>query len=266
MQYLIYPMQIISFSQLEYSNYSHKNIPAIDMTGAGSGKEWCYAPCDLKIIGIGTTDTHTIYYGSLNKVRCADGKDRLVTIALTHMDDISAYYVGQVFKSGEAIYKEGVAGKVTGAHVHIEVAQGHHSSKEYVYIGGKKYWRFSKEDALMPTEVFYALEGWNMTRNLMGVELVWVTGREYQPKEYEMKLKMYTAKGTQAVRGSISFSKLNKPNGKLLAVIPKGNRDAVIMSFIDGLQKDGYQWVKVDYNGIIGYCQWDSQWFEVFEY
>ena len=265
MQRLIYPMKTISFSQLEYSQYSHKNIPAVDMTGEDSGIDVCYAPCDMKVIGIRAYPSNTVYFGSLEKVECADGIVRQVTIAMTHMNDISKFKVGQIFKAGAICYKEGTAGQATGNHLHLEIANGLHASKEYVTIDGKRYWRFSEKDALKPTSVFFALEGWNKTRNLMGVNLIWCDNRNFTPKEYDMKLKMYTAKGTQAVRETISF-KNKTPNGKLLAIIPKGNKEAIITGFIEGIQKDGYQWVSVDYNGILGYCQWDSQWFEVFEY
>lgn len=265
MQRLIYPLKTISFSQLEYSNFSHKNIPAIDMTGGGTGKDYAYAPCDMKIVAIPkNNNAHTIYFNSLEKVLCSDGIEREVTIAFTHMDDIAKYKVGQVFKSGEICYQEGVAGNATGNHIHIEVANGHHTSKQYVTIDGERYWRFSEKDALKPTEVFFGLESWNETRNLMNVDINWIDKREGD--KYDMKLKMFTAKGQQAIRQSITFDKKNKPNGKLLTIIPKGNRECIVTGFVAGIQKDGYQWISVEYRGIKGYAQWDSKYFEVFEY
>lgn len=267
MQRLIWPMRTISFSQLENSAYSHKNIPAVDMTGEDTGIDYCYAPCDLEIINIPkSNEAHTIYYASTDCVMCADGQVRYVTIALSHANNIKSYKVGQKFKSGDIIYTEGTAGQATGNHVHMEVANGRHPLKQYVVIDGNKYWRFSLDDALMPTQVFFALDGWNKTRKLMGVELVWCKSRIYYPAIHDMRLKLYTTKGKQGVRETISFGKNNKTNAKLLAVIPKGNGEAIITGFVSGIQKDGYQWISVNYNGIEGYCQWDSQWFEVYEY
>lgn len=263
MQYLIYPMKTISFSQLEYGEFSHKNIPAVDMTGAGTGISNCFAPCDLKVIGLGNNSSNTVYFGSVEPVICADNVVRHVTIAMSHMDDISGYKIGDTFKSGEVCYQEGKAGLATGNHVHVEVANGLHTSKEYVLIDGKRYFRFSEKDALMPTEVFYALEGWNETRKLMGVDPKWIDGRE--EIDYDMKLRLYNPKGTQGIRASLSF-KRKKTNAKLLAVIPKGNKDARITGFVPGLQPDGYQWVKVEYHGIKGFAQWDSKYLEALEY
>lgn len=263
MQNLIYPMKMISFSQLEYGEYSHKNIPAVDMTGTGTGADLCYAPCDLEIINIGKGAENTVYFGSLEEVMCADGVKRFVTITMSHKDtlDPKEYYIGRKFKSGDECYKEGKSGLATGNHVHVEVANGIHKSKQYVTIDGAKYWRFSLEDALEPTKVFFALEGWNETRKLMGVEPKWVDERI----EFPMRLKLKTVKGKQAIRASLSF-KRKRTNAKLLAIIPKGNSDAIITEFVKGLQPDGYQWVKVIYHDIEGYCQWDSAWLEAVEY
>ena len=263
MQRLIYPMKTISFSQLEFSNYSHKNIPAVDMTGSGTGKDTCYAPCDLEIINIPkSNESHTIYYKSQEKVLCADGVSRVITIAMTHCDDISKYKVGQKFKAGDAFYKEGVAGKATGPHVHIEVADGVHTTKQYVWIGGKKYWRFPESCALKPTDVFFALEGWNETRKLMGVSLLWTGSRQFT--EGEMRMRVYSDKGNQGIRNSISTK-----SSTLLAIMPKGN-EAEVLEIIKGRQFDGFQWIRIRYSGwdnykkrdvvVEGYMQLDPDW------
>ena len=263
MQRLIYPFETISFSQLEYGNYSHKNIPAVDMTGKDTGKDVIYAPCDLEIINIPkNNESHTIYYKSLEKVLCADGFVRQVTIACTHCDDISMYKVGQQFKTGEPFYKEGVAGNATGNHVHIEVAEGIVPSKKYVWIGGKKYWRFPEEVALKPTDVFFALNLWSMTRKLMGVELVWCDAREFTPDE--LTVRVYSDMGTQGIRKKISVNKED-----LVAVMPKGSF-AYVSEIIKGRQFDGYQWLKIHYEGydnykkrdvvVDGYMQFDGNW------
>ena len=84
-----------------------------------------------------------------------------------------------------------------------------------------------------------------------------------------MRLRMYTAKGVQAIRQTIEFTKSGSkyvPAGKILAKVPKGNKEAIITGMIEGIQKDGYQWVSVDWNGIVGFAQWDSAYFEALEY
>ncbi len=74
----------------------------------------------------------------------------------------------------------------------------------------------------------------------------------------EGMLSLNVAKTGVYVRETLTFNSKNQPIGKKLAFI-KPNDKCKIISFLEGLQKDGYQWVKVDYNGILGYAQYDSK-------
>lgn len=281
MQNLIYPMKVISFTQLEYQqptdtikNPSHRYIPAIDMNGINGGIESCYAPCDLRVFKIDTY-ANTVYYSTLEKVMCADGIARWLTIALTHDNDITDTKVGQIFLTGQKCYDEGIK-NATGNHVHIEVANGINQQKAYHNINGNRVWRFHPDAELKPTEVFFALSGWNVLRTgyTRGVTFKWVDGRYLEEEEEDMKLKINCVKGAQYVRQTIEF-KNKKPNGKILACIPKGNKDAVVLNFEDGLRADGYQWIKAYYKGydtiskknveVEGYCQWDSMYFTIYK-
>ena len=64
------------------------------------------------------------------------------------------------------------------------------------------------------------------------------------------------------VRNAISFaynskSKQYYTNAKWLAFCPVGD-EMEVLGFIPGIQKDGYQWIRVRYKGIEGYSQLDS--------
>lgn len=58
------------------------------------------------------------------------------------------------------------------------------------------------------------------------------------------------------VRKELKFSN-GKPVGEIIGFIPVGNK-AKVIDMVDGIQKDGYQWAKVEFNGIVGYSQYDS--------
>jgi len=94
---------------------------------------------------------------------------------------------------------------------------------------------------------------------------------EEEEEEYEMgTLKMKCTKGQQAIREEIEFKynstkKCYQPCGTILEILPKGNTECIITGFVEGLQKDGYQWVKVKHDDVEGYAQWDSMYFEVYE-
>lgn len=59
------------------------------------------------------------------------------------------------------------------------------------------------------------------------------------------------------VRESLTFSR-GKATGKQLALVPVGGK-AKLIRFIPGIQADGYQWAETEYNGIVGFSQYDSQ-------
>ena len=174
MENLIWGLRTIAFSQLENEKgHSHFHIDAVDMQGEDTGCDVYRASCRMKIIGK-SSSAHTIYFvscdlkGKPTKVHCADGVDRVVTIALTHMDNWKGYNVGNIYESGKICYKEGSYSSnrtgTCGNHVHIEVAEGEVKTKSYVYIDGKRYWRFKPSVALKPTDVFFALDGYNLVR------------------------------------------------------------------------------------------------------
>lgn len=59
------------------------------------------------------------------------------------------------------------------------------------------------------------------------------------------------------VRESLAFS-AGRPTGKQLKLVPVGGK-AKLIRFIPGIQADGYQWAETEYNGIVGFSQYDSQ-------
>lgn len=289
MQNLIWPARTIAFSQLENEKgHSHYRINAVDMIGEDTGEDVMYAPCDVIILHVdrAASSSHTVYFGSCDtkgrptKVMCADGQERVVTIAMTHMDSVDHLKEGQRFKSGDICYKEGryMGGKnKVGAHCHIEVGEGWAIQKQTFTEGGKSYLRFTQD--LAPTSVFFVLGTWNRIRwdrlasaNRDRTATLYYTttrGTEETRGDFDMRLRMYTAKGVQAIRQTIEFKKSGSkyiPSGKILARVPKGNKEAIITGMIEGIQKDGYQWVSVDWNGIVGFAQWDSAYFEALEY
>lgn len=207
MQKLIYPMKIISFTQLENSQGSHKGLLAIDMNGKDEGIEDAFAPCDLKVLAV-SYSANTVYFGSTEKVLCADGKERFVTLAFTHDDDIAdnvkAMKEGKIYKSGEVCYQEGKK-NAGGNHVHIEVAEGYVTTKAKKSSG---YYGFADNVALKPTAVFFALKGWNSLREgyTEKVTYKWTYGREVSTVPYRktfryngLEVHLIRAKGVASV-------------------------------------------------------------------
>lgn len=256
MEKLLYPMKNVAISQKEYSGISHQNIPAIDLRGEDTGIDYGRACCTCKVLGSYGT-SNTLYFGSCDeqgnkaRVQCADGKLRVVTFAMTHSNNISMYKVGQIIKQKDICYTEGTKGLATGNHIHFEICEGWEFPKKNYIHNGKKQFMFNPTTALKPTEVLYMEEGYNKVID------GWVDGNwKWTKKEGDETLKLKMEKLGLNLRESLTF-KNKKPTGKILTTMKKGS-SCVILSFIEGIQPDGYQWARADYNGLIGYCQIDT--------
>lgn len=262
---LCYGMKVINISQLPYSSFSHPN-GAMDMCGSDNGVDFWFAQGDWKCIagpwGNGTYFfTHVDSNGRYEKVHCADGTDRYVTIALTHSEERYVdTVVGRIYKNGKPMYEEGKKGFATGNHIHYEVAEGIQTTKHY--DSSLKVWRMYRE--LNPVKVTYVNKSFSTIKNSKGLILPVVnTITYYPPKDQEDEpMYFYADKMPCRIRAKLEF-KDGKPVGKILATMPKGSK-ALITHFTNRHEKDaeGFEWFQVKYETpsgeiIEGYVQGD---------
>ncbi len=121
MENLMFPMKNINITQRENGSYSHRDINAIDIAGAGTGKEWAIAPCDVKVVKVSNSN---VWFQSVRKVKFADGSTNYAMIYCYHMDNTGSLKVGRIIKKGSNMYQEGKYGRATGNHIHLQVAKG----------------------------------------------------------------------------------------------------------------------------------------------
>ena len=97
--------------------------------------------------------------GEITTVHCADGKDRVITIALTHsLKQFVKTTVGKIYENGEPMYEEGTKGQATGNHIHVEIAEGkYHQVKRMCERAGKSV-VFLKRVAIGSLQLDPALE------------------------------------------------------------------------------------------------------------
>lgn len=134
-QVALFPLEYIYISQGENGTYSHQGILAIDFLGWGpTGRiTHCpyYAPFDCKVVYHGT------YYNvweSLDNVHTPSGI-RKVTFEVAH--DENLFPLNTTKLQGEEIGKTGIAGNVTGDHVHLNTAFGTYQGF-YTVSSGKR--------------------------------------------------------------------------------------------------------------------------------
>ena len=233
------------------SNYSHPNY-ALDLAGSDSGVDYwknleteTYFYCSGSFGTQSTGNTRLFVSCDVNgvakKVLCADGKERIVTIALTHSN--RNYEVGRLYKPQEIMYQEGTAGKATGNHIHLEVAEGWQKTK---YWDSKlKVYRMMGE--FNPVDAFFIYDKSTTVVSTHGLDFKHCDSVKVE----EDMIYFKPVKDNVRVR--------SKPvNGSVLTYIYKGNR-AEVVDFTGKLESDGYEWVKVKYGKFEGYCQMDMK-------
>lgn len=180
MNNLCFGMKVINITQLPGGSFSHPNN-AMDLAGSDNGIDFWFAQGDWKCIA-GPWGNGTYFFvpvnsaGNTTAVHCADGVDRIVTIALTHSE--TKYVktkVGAIYRNGTPMYEEGVKGKATGNHIHLEVAAGAQSTK--TYDSAYKVYRMKNE--LNPLKVFYVNEAFSKVTNSKGAKLNYCNGVEF---------------------------------------------------------------------------------------
>lgn len=185
MQYLKYPTKVMGISQNYNGSLSHKNAskgnpkayPIDDACGT-KGRSYFYAPCDViirRIYGVGNKGTNTIWMESKNKVKLASGKESYVTILVTHPgdDDLSKIKVGQTFKQGTKMFREGKDGFATGHHFHIEIATCKFSKlKNKGWVKNNKNTWVISSNSVKPESAFFIDKEFTKIKKSKGLKFV----------------------------------------------------------------------------------------------
>lgn len=130
--YLTYPCKTMRISQTHSGTTSHSNHTIDRPWDEGctdSGRDWMYCPCNemmvKKISGLGDGYTNTIFLESTSLVLFADNSIDYLSMQVTHSEDedLRNIRVGQLFRRGEKICREGKNG-ATGNHFHFSAKKG----------------------------------------------------------------------------------------------------------------------------------------------
>lgn len=165
--YLTYPFKTMRITQNYLGRTSHyphttgniKDYP-LDEGGRDGGRDPFYCPCDgmkiVKIYGVYSGGTNTMWVESTTKVNFADGTSDYVCGQLTHMNDsdIGKLKVGQTFKRGDIICYEGTDG-ATGNHIHHSWGKGHIAEGGWSQNSNGKWVLRTTNGTFKPEQLFY---------------------------------------------------------------------------------------------------------------
>lgn len=121
---------ILAMDTIKVTQGLHSN--AIDLGGKDTGRDWLYAPVSCRVTYVYTKGTNTVFFESLEKVNLPGYKEsQYIHFMAIHMDDISGFKVGDVYRQGEKLYREGNHGRDSkGNHIHLAVGLGKSKTPE----------------------------------------------------------------------------------------------------------------------------------------
>ena len=265
---LCYGMKVINVTQLPGGSFSHPNY-AIDLAGSDAGIDFWFAVGNWKCIA-GPWGNGTFFFkscdaaGNTAKVRCADGRDRVITLALTHASGLYVKpVVGKVYHDTQPMYEEGRVGKgVTGNHIHAEIAEGVQTTKHY----DSKLGVYRMNNELDILKYMFICKERSTVKSTLGANLPVCYTAEYKPgvfpgKGEDMIIDIIPKKEKLNIRKSLTFS--GGKNTSQILYCMKPNERAAILHFTNRFEEDGYEWaqveIEVDQHTIGGYVQLDTK-------
>lgn len=236
---LCFGMKVINVTQLPGGNYSHPNL-ALDLAGSDGGIDYWYAMGRWMVVGFfglaGTIlFTHVDENGNAESVYCADGIERVVTLALTHSASkyVKRPSVGTIYENGIPMYEEGTQGQATGNHIHVEVAWGIQTTKYYDSAMG--VWRMSNE--LNPITTMCINTSFSTIKNTMGAKFKTVTSLYREGDDESMQLKDGFTELTYKGAVMRIFKLNSKQTLKMYSAGSKHN-DATALNYITNIGTD----------------------------
>ncbi len=238
-------MAVMNITQGRYTGISHKLFNAYDLAGMDSGVDRFKAFMPLEVIGVHRFDYST-KRGFANTVHFYD-KENDITIAMTHQNKLDGriYKVGKVFNPGDTIYYEGTAGQATGNHIHLEIGRGRQSVKV------KKGRDYVLDNWVNIEDYFWVNPEYTKVAKSAGYEFQTQPEPQSAPK----------AIGTLTVH-TVGLNIRDSIQGNILGFIAPG-KSVELVDFVEGIQRDGYQWVKVLFGSTEAYAQYDSRCYSI---
>jgi hypothetical protein len=191
----------------------------------------------MTVVKNSNTDNHEIIWWSYKKVRWANDTVDYISIRHLHDDVVTDLPVGTRKRQGEKAFDEGNTGQSQGNHSHLCVARGHTKSIK-VHESGYR----DLVGSVMPNEVFFVND--TIIKNARG--LVWKVYAPSYAKMQEVIGKQYCT-----LNNKVKIRRLPSTSYEQVGMLPLNTVVDITQMSVDF--KDSYKWVKLDYNGIVGY-------------
>ena len=186
MENAIFGMKTLNISQGYFSNFTHKNLYQVDLTGEDTAIDTWRSKMHLKVLKVlpykTTGFANTVLFGTCDengneaKVHTPKLGDVSLTLAMTHDNALASHIKeGAIFSGDTMIYEEGTMGNATGNHIHFEVTKGWVYNK--IKMSGSKYYNGAQWCLPNPVAIedaLFLLEGYTRVFNDFGYQFQWV--------------------------------------------------------------------------------------------
>ncbi|MDO4832415.1 MAG: SH3 domain-containing protein [Clostridia bacterium] len=266
--YAIFPMHNLKVSQNYKDSYSHaghfngtpRDYP-IDISGKDTGREYFYAPCDLKVwrvYGVYDKGTNTIFLRSTAKVNMPCGKSDYLCIMCIHPndDDLQLFKAGQVYKKGARMFREGADGNANGNHVHMSLGLGSFVGTGW-RINNKGAWVITTTGgAIKPEDALYIDKSFTKVLGSAGITFKELPKQTSSPQSNKVEAAHYgpvrSLSGFYKTTANLRLRTGAGTNKAIITTMPAG---AVVRNYgYYNLDSGGIKWLCVMYNGVTGYC------------
>lgn len=251
--YLIYPTKIMRITQSYNGKTSHlphtagelKDYP-IDEGCTDSGRDYLYCPCDemtvVRIYGVGSKGTNTLWLQSEEKVTFADGTKDYFTMLVTHPEDsdLKKLKVGQSFKRKEKICREGKDG-ATGNHFHISGGKGRMTGNGWAKNTRGKWVLTTEKGSEKPENLFFVDRGFTSVKDTKGLNFrnLGTLKDGYSIGNYIVTAEaLNVRKGPSTKYSKKSFSNLTYSAQKKILSLTKGKE---VNGYVKGLTFTVYE-------------------------
>lgn len=207
--YLTYPCKVMRITQRYDGGTSHRahmtgkpHDYSLDDGCTDGGRDWIYCGCDaLKVVRItGTKNskkTNTIWLTSTRACDLANGMHSVATLQFIHPndDDLLKIKVGQIFKRGDKICREGNDG-ATGNHLHLAVGLGTITNDGWVQNTNGSWVLTTTGGPIKPEDAFFIDPAFTKIMDKKGLAFKTLPKDKPAAGTYEVKTTIYVRAGT----------------------------------------------------------------------
>lgn len=267
--YLIYPCRVMRITQNCSGTTSHlphkKGYPSdypIDEGCDDSKRSYIYCPCDemkiVRIYGVGSGGTNTLWLESTSKVLFADGTKDFFTLMVVHPDDddLKTLRPGQTFKRKEKICREGKDG-ASANHFHISGGKGKLKGNGWIKNSRGKWVLTVTVRACRPEALFFIDPDFTRVIDRKGISFRTLPAQTYSVGNYRVSADLLNVRKSPSTNGKkLSFDELTEDARKKIVALSGEERNGYVKGLCFTALEIKNNWAKTPSGWVcLDYCE-----------